>query len=273
MRHSGPWIAGLAALAALTLATSSSLADVLYLKDGQSIDGTYLGGTPRLVRFRVNGIIRTYMVNEIQEIQFGPDMSASGSTRQPASTPAPVSSQSGTLRRAAASNEYLIPSGTVLRVRTGELIDSDAARVGDVFNATLDQNLVVDRELIAEHGSAAKLRLAQVEEAGEFKGRTVLTIDLIEMAVGNSLYSLTATPVEQRGEGQGKRAGTAVGGGAALGAIIGAIAGGGKGAAIGAAVGAAGGAGVQVLTRGERLKIPAETVLEFSLQQDLFLRR
>jgi hypothetical protein len=58
-----------------------------------------------------------------------------------------------------------------------------------------------------------------------------------------------------------------VGGTAALGAIIGAIAGGGKGAAVGAASGAAVGGGVQVMTKGQRVRIPSETRLTFTLQQ------
>src|SRR5207249_3763331 len=67
--------------------------------------------------------------------------------------------------------------------------------------------------------------------------------------------------------GTNKRTGEYVGGGALLGAIIGAIAGGGKGAAIGAAGGAAAGAGAQVLTRGSRVNIPAESLLTFQLTQ------
>jgi uncharacterized protein YcfJ len=65
------------------------------------------------------------------------------------------------------------------------------------------------------------------------------------------------------------KTGQVVGGTAALGAIIGAIAGGGKGAAIGAVSGAAAGGAVQVLTRGERVRIPSETRLTFVLQQSL----
>ena len=54
-----------------------------------------------------------------------------------------------------------------------------------------------------------------------------------------------------------------------IGAIIGAVAGGGKGAAIGAGVGAGGATAVQVLTKGEKLKIPSETKLEFTLRAPL----
>jgi hypothetical protein len=53
----------------------------------------------------------------------------------------------------------------------------------------------------------------------------------------------------------------------AVGAVIGAIAGGGKGAAIGAASGAAVGAGSQVLLKGQRVRIPSETRLTFTLEQ------
>ena len=51
-----------------------------------------------------------------------------------------------------------------------------------------------------------------------------------------------------------------------LGSIIGALAGGGKGAAIGAAAGAGVGGGVQAATKGQQIKLPSETVLNFTLQ-------
>jgi outer membrane lipoprotein SlyB len=57
--------------------------------------------------------------------------------------------------------------------------------------------------------------------------------------------------------------------GAALGSIIGAVADGGQGAAIGAGAGAAAGAGSEIITRGDQVKVPSETFLEFTLQQDV----
>ncbi len=70
-----------------------------------------------------------------------------------------------------------------------------------------------------------------------------------------------------KGKGRGGDTAKKVGGGAAVGAIIGAIAGGGKGAAIGAGVGAGAGTAVQVFTRGQQVKVPSETLLEFRLEQ------
>jgi len=80
------------------------------------------------------------------------------------------------------------------------------------------------------------------------------------------------TDYKEIGANRANRTATTVGGTAALGAIIGAIAGGGTGAAVGAASGAAVGTGVQVMTKGQVLKIPAETILEFRLQSPLTIK-
>jgi hypothetical protein len=77
---------------------------------------------------------------------------------------------------------------------------------------------------------------------------------------------------DREGLGKNRRTAEMVGGGALLGTVIGAIAGGGSGAAVGAAVGAAGGAAAQVLTRGEEVRIPAESVLTFRLEQPIQLQ-
>jgi outer membrane lipoprotein SlyB len=78
----------------------------------------------------------------------------------------------------------------------------------------------------------------------------------------SSTYSLA-------GDSRGKNTAEKVGGGAVIGAIIGAIAGGGKGAAIGAGVGGAGGGIYQGATKGQQVRIPSETRLDFQLDQPL----
>ena len=54
-----------------------------------------------------------------------------------------------------------------------------------------------------------------------------------------------------------------------IGSIIGAIAGGGKGAAMGGAAGAGVGGGVQAASKSEQIKLPSETVLNFTLQSPI----
>lgn len=47
------------------------------------------------------------------------------------------------------------------------------------------------------------------------------------------------------------------------------LSGGGKGAAIGAGVGGGVGAGSEVITKGDPVKIPSETLLDFTLKQEV----
>ncbi len=69
------------------------------------------------------------------------------------------------------------------------------------------------------------------------------------------------------GSSRGSNTAKKVGVGAVAGTVIGAIAGGGKGAAIGAGVGAGAGAAVQVMTKGEQVHVPSETLLDFRISQ------
>jgi outer membrane lipoprotein SlyB len=97
-------------------------------------------------------------------------------------------------------------------------------------------------------------------------------LDLASVTVGGRRYRLDATDIQKRGKaglGANRRTAEYTGGGAALGAIIGAIAGGGKGAAIGAGAGAGAGALTQILTKGKAIRVPAESVLTFKLEQPL----
>jgi hypothetical protein len=53
--------------------------------------------------------------------------------------------------------------------------------------------------------------------------------------------------------------------------VIGGIAAGGKGAAQGAAAGAGAGTAIQVMTHGEKVQIPAESRLDFTLSSPVAL--
>jgi len=106
--------------------------------------------------------------------------------------------------------------------------------------------------------------------------RDEMTVDLDSVTVNGRRYVVASSDQaieggQREGIGKNRRTGKYVGGGAVLGTIIGAIAGGGKGAAIGAAAGGAAGAGAQVATRGHEVRVPAETLLTFRLDQPLQL--
>jgi hypothetical protein len=141
--------------------------------------------------------------------------------------------------------------------------------VGDIFDATLDQPLVWGNDTVFPRGVTVKGRIAYAKEQGKLSGQAQLILELTELIANGKSYLLRTSDYTEAGANRANRTAATVGGTAALGAIIGAIAGGGKGAAVGAASGAAVGTGVQVVTRGQVLKIPAETILEFKLQSAL----
>jgi len=170
-------------------------------------------------------------------------------------------------RRARGNSSAILPAGTTVAVRTTEDIEADESD-GRVFRGVVDQD-IVDR-----NGTVLIPRSSDVELIVRNVSDTELAVDLDALTVNGQRYAVesdssSVTAERKEGIGANKRTGKYVGGGALLGAIIGGIAGGGKGAAIGAGAGAAAGAGAQVLTRGREVKIPAETLLTFRLQEPM----
>lgn len=51
-------------------------ADTLTLRDGQVVQGTYMGGTARTVKMQVDDTVKTYDVTEIATLQFTPPAAA-----------------------------------------------------------------------------------------------------------------------------------------------------------------------------------------------------
>lgn len=171
----------------------------------------------------------------------------------------------------AAAQMRTIDTGTSISVRTNESIHAKKLD-GRVFTAVVDQDVTdVNGNVAIPRGSGAELIVTRTSNKK-------LTLDLESVTVNGQRYAITAdasrlSSVRRDGIGTNKRTAEFMGGGAAIGAIVGAIAGGGKGAAIGAGVGAGAGAGTQVLTRGKTVKIPAESLLTFRLEQSIAMGR
>ena len=168
----------------------------------------------------------------------------------------------------------IISSGTEFAVRSNETIDSKTAAVGQHFSAIIERDVLDSTgNLAIPKGSDAELVIRQTEQ-GSVTNASELVLDVDSVTVAGIRYLVSTEDREEKGRqgiGANRRTGVMVGGGAGLGALIGAIAGGGKGAAIGAGVGAAAGATGQILTKGSQVRVPAETVLNFKLEQDLRL--
>lgn len=183
--------------------------------------------------------------------------------------PAPVAAVPSTPPPPPPPKKVTIPSGTTLAVRLVDSIDSETSQQGQTFHATLDSPLAVDGEVVIPSGYDVEGHLVEVKSAGKFAGQSVVALQLDRISAGGKYYSLQTDQYRRQGSSRGKNTAAKVGTGAGIGAIIGAIAGGGKGAAIGAAAGGGLGGGVQAATKGQQIKLPSETVLNFTLQAPL----
>lgn len=162
-----------------------------------------------------------------------------------------------------------LPEGTNVRVITADAIDSDKNKVGSTFLASLYSPITLGDEVIIPQKSNVYIKLTNVATSGKFKGKDEIHLELDGIEFQGQRYALDSTTYEEAGKSQGKSTAKKAGIGAAVGAGIGAIAGGGKGAAIGAGIGGGAGLATQAFKKGDKLQIPPETKIDFTLEKPL----
>jgi len=250
---------------------STSFADTLTLKDGRVVNGTYLGGSARQIRMEADNSIQTFEIDRVLSIQFG---SNSPSSEAPVaeSAPPPRRDRDNVLRpdsstvAAAPQAGIELPQGTVFTVRMIDPVDSQVNRIGETFRASIDEPVVVGSDQVIPRGSDVVVKLVYDKQSGKITGKTELTLDLVSVTVNGRTIDVNTQAVTRASSSRTGRSEKVIGGTAVLGTIIGAIAGGGKGAAIGAVSGAGVGTAAEVATKGQRVHIPSETRLTFTLE-------
>jgi hypothetical protein len=237
----------------LTLAMAAMAAETVTLKDGRVIAGNYLGGSPTEVKLVIGDQVQTVDVQDIVRIDFD--------TGRPS-----------TLDTSRAAGDWItLPAGTNLVIRMIDGVDSERNSVGQTFAASLDEPVLIDGQTVIPRGADVVVKLVDAKESGKLTGRTTLTLDLMSVKVNGRMVDVNTETVTEESSSRGGRTAKVAGGTAVLGTIIGAIAGGGKGAAIGLGSGAALGAAAEILTKGQRVKIPSETRLTFVLENTVRL--
>ena len=269
--------------AVIALLAAPAFSDTLVLKSGEKISGYFEGGSARVIKFRTSdGAVKDYDLLSIQQIQFGDEKAASNpSTTSNAATarsatsgadPRLVPGKERVTRPTstnAANTGWTIPTGSKVVIRMIDSVNSETNKIGDTFVAVLDEPISQGGIEVMPRGADVRGRIANIEDAGRLKGSAQLGLELTQIIVNGIPYSVTTSEYSEVGEARGKQTAKRAGVGAGIGAAIGAIVGGGKGAAIGAGVGGGGATAVQVLTKGEKLNIPSETKLEFTLRSPL----
>lgn len=241
----------------------------VHLRDGQLVMGTYLGGTKDQVQMLVDGQVKIFPTSEVASIDFIGSQAAATSGGSPNLAPEPPAPAASTAS-SGLTQMVTVPQGTPILVRMIDSVDSKVNRPGDIFHASLESDLRIGDVLVAQKGADVYGKLVSVQSAGRVMGKSELSLELTGVRMVNGRIQPVVTGAyQQAGKSRTKQTIEHSAIGAVLGAVIGGVAGGGGGAAKGAGIGAAAGAGVTVITHGQQVKIPSETLLQFQLAQPI----
>jgi len=231
----------------------SSTTDIVTLQNGKIYTGEFSG--PASLNFSdAQGIQYQFPRRDVETIVFSQAAKPASSTIVPAK---------------------VIPAGTEIVIRTDEAIDSRNSQTGQLFAASVGEDVPDSAGGVAiPRGARAKLVVRNIKGGGA-AGSPQLVLDLFSVDVNGKEFRVDSTDVDMnsgRGVGKNKRTLEYGAGGAGFGALLGAVFGGGKGAGIGAAAGAGAGLLTQIFTRGDQVKVPAETTMRFRLDRTLVLK-
>jgi hypothetical protein len=221
-------------------------ADMIVKTDGQTLQGTFKGGTGTAIEFEVNGVTQRIPLSSITTMTFSPRPT----TPPPAATaPSPAATYPATVN-----------AGTRLMIRTSGNIETGHSRSGDKFTAALETDFVATGgTVVAPKGTTVYGRVVESIKARRLVGVAALTIELTDIMINNQLRPIVTDRLSATGERQGSLRKVAAG------AAVGGVADGSDGAEKGAAVGLA----AAVLSKGKQIHVPAGTVLEFKMMQPL----
>lgn len=251
---------------------SQQQTETIRLRNGTEVTGGIVSANERDITIRdQNSNTRRFGFDEVESIVFnGPRAGYDRRDNAPGNGGFYRDDRGNNTARpdnSAYRNDMTLQAGTEISVRTNGRIDSED-RQSRSYSAQVERDVAgPNGEVMIPRGSDAQLVVRDL-------GRNSLALDLDSITVNGRRYVVNTEDVTRsgaQGVGANKRTGEYVGGGAVLGTLLGAIAGGGKGAAIGALAGGAAGAGAQVITRGDHVNVPSETVLNFRLEQPLRL--
>ena len=241
------------------------------MRDGTRLNGKVASSSPSEITLNLDGGgSRTLAMKDVRRVDYGDPAAVASGT--PADTPSHEDHHHAD-RAAIRSKTLVLPAGTEVPVRCEETIDSKTAVESQTYAAEIARDVKdAAGEVVLPAGANATLVIKSASKGGKFRGASDLVLDLRSVSVEGQQYTLNTTDIGEKGHdgiGKNKRTAEFGGGGAAVGAIIGAIAGGGKGAGIGAGAGAGAGLLGEVLTKGGSIKVPAETIMTFKLDQAL----
>ncbi len=163
------------AFATLVVACTApiALADTLELRDGRVLQGSFRGGTPELLHFEIDGVLRAVPVTDIVAIGF-----PGAHAPQPAG-PAAQAAQAARPQPAVAR----VPAGTRLRIRLVDGLDPRLDTTGDRFTGLLDMELQHEGTTVVASQSRVYGRISGGTAGG-------LSLELTELQVAGVLQPI-----------------------------------------------------------------------------------
>jgi hypothetical protein len=165
-----------------------------------------------------------------------------------------------------------LPAGTPVTVRLQTPVSSAASQAGQIFDAVLDEPLVVEGQAIAPRGAAVRGKVTIARHSGRLRHPGELGLTLVSVSVGGQDVPVETSHIYAKGRSHKKRNFALIGGGTGAGALIGGIASGGTGALIGSAIGGGGGTAVAFETGKKDVGFGVERRLTFKLTQPLAIK-
>src|SRR6266576_3652922 len=197
----------------------AGLADTLYLKNGKVVGGTYLGGTARQVRMDLGDRVASYDLADVTKIEF---QSVSAAVPEPPPRPReePRERQEPRERpriqradpESAPASSLMIPSGTVLKVRMIDGVDSETSQLGQTFQASLDDPIVIEGQTVVPRGADIVAKLIEDKQSGKISGRTELTLDLVSIRVRGRMVDLNTQEVTTSSDSRTGKSAKVIGG-------------------------------------------------------------
>lgn len=165
-----------------------------------------------------------------------------------------------------------VPAGTELAIRVNQRISVKEAHVGDRFTGEVVRPIMSGNNVAIPAGTPVDGVIDASHKRGHFKGASILELRLVSMNLNGQRYSLDTADNVRTKKGKGKRSAAMIGGGAGAGMLIGGLASGGVGLLVGGLIGGGAGTAVSGLTGNRDLIIPAESIVNFKLADDLVVR-